>query len=189
MRLIFLYGLPATGKLTVAMELKALTGFQLFHNHLTVDLLLSTFEFGSEPFVELREQIWLSVFEQAIRAGLPGLIFTFAPEATVRDTFIPEAVRIIEEAGGTVDFVELTCPADEIRRRLAHPSRHEFGKLTSVDLFDRLLASRTFDRPHTPEPRICVDTSITSPAQAALEISRVLGLIPDSTIRPEYSGG
>src|ERR1700756_2875406 len=117
MRLIFLYGMPATGKLTVAQELKALTGFQLFHNHLAVDLLLSTFEFGTEPFVVLREQIWLSVFEQAARAGMPGLIFTFAPESTVRASFIPELLKLIESAGGTVDFAQLTCPPDEIRRR------------------------------------------------------------------------
>jgi hypothetical protein len=183
MRLIFLYGLPATGKLTVAQELKALSGFQLFHNHLAVDLLSSTFEFGSEPFVVLREQIWLSVFEQASRARLPGLIFTFAPEATVRDSFIPETLRTVEEAGGTVDFVALTCPVDEIRRRLASQSRHAFGKLTSLDLFDRLLASRTFDHPRMPEPKICVDTSSKLPAEAALEISRALGITPGAAIR------
>jgi chloramphenicol 3-O-phosphotransferase len=184
MRLIFLYGMPATGKLTVAQELKALSGFQLFHNHLAVDLLLSTFEFGSEPFVVLREQIWLSVFEQAIRAGLPGLIFTFAPEATVRDSFLPETLRIVQGAGGTVDFVALTCPPDEIRRRLARPSRQRFGKLTSVDLFDQLLAARTFDRPQMPEPKISVDTSVSTPARAALEIARALGIVPAAKAIP-----
>ena len=89
MRLIFLYGMPATGKLTVAQELAAVTGYRPFHNHLAVDLLLSVFEFGSPAFVELRETIWLSVFEQACRSGLPGLIFTFAPERTVRPQSLP----------------------------------------------------------------------------------------------------
>lgn len=184
MRLIFLYGLPATGKLTVAHELKALSGFQLFHNHLVVDLLLSTFEFGSEPFIKLREQIWLSVFEEACRACLPGLIFTFAPEATVRDSFIPETLKIIEAAGGTVDFAALTCPIDEIRKRLAHPSRHRFGKLTSVELFDQLLAANAFNRPRMPEPRISIDTSLKAPARAALEIARALGLMPAAPAIP-----
>ncbi len=36
MRLVFIYGPPGVGKLTVARELAALTGFKLFHNHLTV---------------------------------------------------------------------------------------------------------------------------------------------------------
>jgi hypothetical protein len=36
-KLVVLYGLPATGKLMVARELSRLTGLRLFHNHLTVD--------------------------------------------------------------------------------------------------------------------------------------------------------
>ena len=71
MKLIVLFGMPATGKLTVGQELAALTGFKLFHNHLVVDLLLSVFEFGSPGFVELREKIWLSVVRAACREGLP----------------------------------------------------------------------------------------------------------------------
>ena len=69
MKLIFISGLPGVGKLTVAKEVSALTGYKLFHNHLVVDLLLSVFEFGTAQFVELRESIWLSVFEHACRAA------------------------------------------------------------------------------------------------------------------------
>jgi hypothetical protein len=176
MRLIFIYGPPASGKLTVAQELKIVTGFPVFHNHLVVDLLTSLFEFGSQPFVELREQMWLSVFEQAARAGLPGLIFTFAPEGTVRPTFIPAVVELLQNAGGSVDFVELTCPTDEIKRRLDHPSRRKFGKLTSHALFDELKAAGSFDALTMPAPRVRVDTGTASPARAALEIARGLGL-------------
>jgi hypothetical protein len=38
MNLLYLYGPPATGKLTVAKDVSALTGYHLFHNHLTLDL-------------------------------------------------------------------------------------------------------------------------------------------------------
>ena len=176
MRLIFIYGPPASGKLTVAQELKRITGFPVFHNHLVVDLLTSLFEFGSEPFVALREQMWLSVFEQASRSNLPGLIFTFAPEATVRPEFIPAAVETVEKAGGTVDFVELVCPVDEIKRRLDHPARKKFGKLTSHALFDELKAAGSLDALKMPEPKVRVDTSGAIPARAALEIARGLGL-------------
>jgi hypothetical protein len=176
MRLIFIYGPPASGKLTVAQELKRITGFPVFHNHLVVDLLTSLFEFGSEPFVVLREQMWLSVFEQAARAGLPGLIFTFAPEATVRPTFIPAAIAAIEKAGGAIDFVELICPEDEIKRRLDHPARKKFGKLTSHALYDELKAAGSLDALKMPPPKVRVDSSTASPARAALEIARGLGL-------------
>ncbi len=152
MRLIFIYGLPATGKLTVARELASLTGYKLFHNHLAVDLLLSVFEFGSAPFVELREEIWLSIFERSAQSNLPGLIFTFAPESTVRPQFIPQTLDTIARAEGRLDFVELTCPLPELKRRIGDASRRDHGKLTSVSQFEQLLADGVFDAPVMPKP-------------------------------------
>jgi hypothetical protein len=93
--------------------------------------------------VQLREQIWLSVFSRACRSGISGLIFTFAPESTVRPTFVGEAIRAVTDGSGEIDFVELTCPIEEVKRRIDSPSRREFGKLTSADLFGELHALRT----------------------------------------------
>ena len=177
MRLIFLYGLPATGKHTVAQHLATLTGYKLFHNHLAVDLLLSVFDFGTQPFVDLREQIWLSVFDQAAAANLPGLIFTFAPERTVRPTFVPSALDLLARNNATVDFVELTCPFPELKQRLDNPSRRRFQKLTSTELFDQLHADGVFDASHMPTPRLTVDTSLHTPEAAAALIAQTLGLL------------
>ncbi len=176
MKLIFIYALPATGKLTVAQELAALTGYKLFHNHLTVDLLLSVFEFGSEGFVKLREQIWLSVFEQAGQSGLPGLIFTFAPEWSVRQGFIGDAIEVVRRGGGEVEFVKLTCPLAELKARMDSASRQGYGKLTSVTLFERMHAEGSFDDSYMPEPKLTLDTSVCSPKEAALRIVQELGL-------------
>src|SRR5258707_2810209 len=118
MQLIFISGMPAAGKLTVAKELEKITGYNLFHNHLTVDLLLGLFEFGSPAFVELRESIWLSVFDQACKAKLPGLIFTFAPEKTVREEFVSRAIHTVESQGGEIVFLELTCSSEKLKHRL-----------------------------------------------------------------------
>lgn len=176
MRLIFIYGMPATGKLTVARELSRITGFPVFHNHLVVDLLWSLFAFGSKPFVELREEIWLSVFRQAAENRLPGLIFTFAPESTVRAEFIPEVVKTLAASGGAVDFVELTCPVDELKRRIPDASRQHFKKLSDVAVFDQLHSGGAFASLSMPSPRVSIDTSACTPARAALEIARGLEL-------------
>ncbi len=176
MRLIFIYGLPATGKLTVARELAAATGYKLFHNHLVVDLLLSIFDFGASPFVALREEIWLSVFGQACRSGLPGLIFTFVPEATVRSTFIAEVQATVTREGGEVDFVELVCPVAELKRRIDSPSRRQYQKLTSVALFEELHAGGAFYAFPMPNPRLSLDTSLRSPAEVARAIAHALQL-------------
>ncbi len=180
MRLIFIYGLPATGKLTVAQELSKLLDYKLFHNHLVVDLLLSTFHFGSPPFVELREQIWLSVFEQACRSELNGLIFTFNPERTVRPTFVQKTLDIVSTAGGQVDFVELVCPLPELKRRIDSPSRLHYRKLSSVSLFQQLQADGEFDTAHMPKPALTLDTSLMSPEEAAAAIYTALHLIQAS---------
>ena len=176
MRLIFIYGLPATGKLTVARELSRITGFPVFHNHLVVDLLWSLFEFGSKPFVELREQIWLSVFRQAAENQVPGLIFTFAPESTVRPGFIPGAVKTLADSGSSVDFVELTFPVEELKRRLPDASRQHYKKLSDVAVFDELHAGGAFASLPMPAARVSIDTSVCTPARAALEIARGLEL-------------
>ncbi len=176
MKLVFIYGLPAVGKLTVAQELAKLTGYKLFHNHLVVDLLLSVFEFGSAPFVALRDQIWLSVFDEACRAGVEGLIFTFNPETTVRPGFVSAALDTVARSGGEVKFVELVCPLPELKRRLDSPSRLEYHKLSSLPVFEKLLADGIFDTSHMPKPALIVDTSVCTPAQAAAQIRDALKL-------------
>jgi AAA domain len=174
-RLIFLHGLPGVGKLTVARELAKLTGFRVFHNHLTVDLVESVFEFGSVPFVELREEVWLSVFSRAVAANLKGLIFTFAYDRTVRSGFIEDTQKLIESAGGEVFFVELRCSTEELESRIEHVSREEFGKLSSIGLFRELKASGAFVDPGIPGERLVVDTTKLSPSEAASVIVSKLG--------------
>ena len=175
MRLIVLFGMPATGKLTVGQELAALTGYKLFHNHLVVDLLLSVFEFGSPGFVELREQIWLGVVRAACRGGVPGLVFTFAPETTVRPEFIGILAETVKAEGGAIDFVELTCPMAELKQRMDSGSRRQFKKLTSVELFEQLHAGGNLELP-MPQARFSVDTSTCAPAEAAERIAQALRL-------------
>ena len=176
MKLVFLHGLPGVGKLTVARELAKLTGFRVFHNHLAVDLAQSVFEFGSPPFVELREKVWLEVFSQAA-AQLDGLIFTFAFDRTVRGGFIERTLEIVESSRGEVLFVELTCSAEEIERRIAHPARRQFGKLCSVEHFRELQQTGAFVNPGIPAERLIVETTeLAAPAAASL-IATKLGLI------------
>jgi AAA domain len=169
MNLIVLHGPAAVGKLTVARELAALTGFRLFHNHLVVDALLAVFDFGSAPFVRLREDMWLAVFREAAENG-QSLIFTYCPESTVRETFIPTMRdAVVAAAGGNVIFVKLTCSAgDEVlEQRLDTPERAAFHKLRAVDEYRALRAQGAFDVPDLPDSGLTIDTAAYSPAAAA----------------------
>jgi len=160
------------GKLTVARELAELTGLPLFHNHLAVDVLTPLFEFGSASFVKLRELIWLSVFQEAAKNDV-SLIFTFAPERTVRPSFIQDTITTIEARGGVVHFVRLTCDAGEIEHRLTSPSRAEFGKLQSPDQYQTLTRAGAFDYPELPAG-LTIDTGAVSPREAAVAIRSFL---------------
>lgn len=168
MKLIFLYGPAAAGKLTVGRALQQMTGLRLFHNHLVVDTLLSVFQFGTPSFVRLREQTWLSVFEAAAHEGI-SLIFTFAPESTVNPEFVESAISTVQDAGGEICFVELTCPIDVLEQRMEDPSRAQFLKLRSVETFRELRRIGADLFPPIPA-ELSIDTSAVEPAEAARRI-------------------
>lgn len=172
MKLVVLHGPPAVGKLTVARELARLTGWRLFHNHLVVDALLAVFDFGSAPFVDLRERIWHDVFAAASGGGTPALIFTFAPENSVSPAFIDRLVADARARGDELHFVALTCPEAEIERRLAQPSR-QGHKLTSLARYRELRDAGAFRSPAMP-PGPSVDTSAQTPVAAAARIRALI---------------
>ncbi|MBA4227267.1 MAG: shikimate kinase [Hyphomonas sp.] len=169
MRLIFIYGEAAAGKLTVARQLARQTGLPLFHNHLVVDAVASVFPFGSESFIRLREQFWMDVFSAAV-AEDRSLIFTFAPEPTV-DPGFPQAVKsLVESSGGEVIFIALRVSAEEQMQRIANSSRAEFGKLRSPEILSEMKEAFVASMAAMPAADIVIDTDQTSPAEAAAEI-------------------
>lgn len=169
MKLVFLHGPPASGKLTIARELSRLTGLPVFHNHLVVDTLLEVFEFGSPEFVELREQFWLSTFRAAADSGR-SVIFTFAPDPTVPTGFPQRAASIVANHAGQVHFVGLQVSPAEQERRIENPDRKRFQKLASVDTLKRIQADAESTAAETPPVDLLIDTDNTDAAGAARQI-------------------
>ncbi len=74
MKLLFLIGNTAVGKMTVGQELMKRTGLRLFHNHMTIELVLEVFGgFRAGAVRRLRDVI----FEEFASSGGYGLIFTY----------------------------------------------------------------------------------------------------------------
>ncbi len=48
MKLVFIFGPQAVGKIAVRQELQKITALKLLHNHMTIDLLAPIFRFNSE---------------------------------------------------------------------------------------------------------------------------------------------
>ena len=175
MKLIFIWGGAASGKLTVAQKLSQLTGIALFHNHLVVDALLEKYEFGEPEFVRLREAMWMTVFDTAARAG-QSLIFTFAPEATVSSDFPQHVAEVIAEAGGELKFVRLVVSREEQERRIANDSRLQFKKLVSLDLLRELRPSFATCEAAMPAADLVIDSQIDDPETASRRIATAFGL-------------
>lgn len=170
--LLVIHGPPAAGKLTVARRVAERTGWALFHNHLTVDLLLALFDFGSPQFVEHRERIWLDLIGGAIGTGR-SVVFTFNPERTVDPGFPGRLVARVAEMGGEVTWVALTCPDAVVEERVGSASRLGTGKLTSVAMYRQLRAEGAFDFPALPAD-VSVDTGELAPEEAARRITEQL---------------
>jgi hypothetical protein len=173
-QVIFLYGRPGVGKLTVGEMLSAETGYRLLHNHAVVDLVTSLFSFGSPPFVALRERIWIQAIDAALWAKSSGVIMTFAPEATVTDEFIPKLKSRVTEKKGSIHFIELRCSDEALETRITADSRERYGKLRDVYKYRKLDAQGAFDRPKMPEPDLIVDTTEQKPLEAARTIVKHL---------------
>jgi hypothetical protein len=175
MKLVFVHGPVASGKLTIAKELGRMTGYAVFHNHLVVDAVAAVFPFGTEQFVRLREKMWLDMMREAAMAKR-SLIFTFAPEPTVVEGFDRRVVESVRAAGGSTHFVQLTVPAAVQEERLTAPSRAAFGKLQSVDLLRELRTQFEASERLMPKAEVVIDTSALGPAEAARAIAETLGL-------------
>ena len=175
--LVYLYGPPAVGKLTVARRLAAMTGFPLFHNHLSVDAVGSVFTFGSEAFSEVLHRFRLDVFETAARAGR-SLIFTNnsawsgAGARQLFARFADAAAGRVRAAGGSTLFVQLEAPVAVLEQRLANADRQELGKLIDVRRLRELLAELDLSPLHPSDLRI--DTTKIDAEEAARAISGAL---------------
>jgi hypothetical protein len=132
MNLVFIYGPPGVGKLSVARELARATGYRLFDNHVSIACVETIFDFGTRPFGKLVRLIRTAVFEEAAREGV-SLVFTFVYARPHDTPFVERVFELVEGAGGAVLPVRLFCAREELERRLPHPERARVGKMASLD--------------------------------------------------------
>ena len=97
--------------MTVGLELSAITGIPLFHNHLSIEAVLPVFDFGTPPFNRLVAQFRDSMFVEAAQSDLAGLIYTmvwaFDHASDLR--FVEKQKDVFEAEGGRAVFVELAA--------------------------------------------------------------------------------
>jgi len=171
MNLAFIYGPPAVGKLTVANALAKLTGYRVFHNHLTIDLVCSIFEWGQGPFFSLVDRYRVELIEAAAKASIPGVIFTFVYAKGQDDGFVEAVVGAVERHGGRVHFVRLICERKELLRRVRAPSRRVFRKMRQVKRLREWLNRYELSSDVPYHNNIVIDNTRLGPHKAAQMIA------------------
>jgi hypothetical protein len=169
-RVVYLYGPPGVGKLTVARELVALTGFRLLHNHLTVNLVSTLFPYGTADFTRLLRQFRLMMMEEAARANIDLVVTNVNTGSADQRAFIQSLTEVVAAGGGTTAFVQLACQRDVWLTRIASESRLVESKPTDPDLILCLFENKDPFARLPFEPLLTLDTTHLSPADAAAQI-------------------
>ena len=182
MTLVVLFGPQAVGKMTVGQALCEKTGFKLFHNHMTIDMLKPVFGFGSESFNRLNDKFRLELIEEAAQTDLPGLVFTYvwALNHPSDLLFINKLEEILKHHGGEVFFVELEAPlAIRKERNLTEnrarqkPDNVEHTKIT-IDEYSELYKLNSDGDFVYPDRHLKIDNSHLPPDEAAEMIRNFL---------------
>lgn len=176
MNLVFIYGPPATGKLTVATKLVKLTGYKLFHNHITVDLVESLFEFGTERASKLSAKFRLEMFEEAGKAKLLGIIFTYVYVKDSDDEFVTSVINIIRPFDGEIMFVLLNCTKEELSKRVEESSRKNYTKVHKADKLNELFQKYEMTSPVPHQKGLIIDNTNLSPQEVARQIIQFYNL-------------
>ncbi len=174
MKLMIIHGPPAAGKLTVATEISRLTGYKVFHNHISIDYVKSVFEFGGPVFWRVVGNVRYSLIAEAARENI-SLIHTFCYEFGADDEHYAGLIASAEDNGGEVHLVLLRCDDDERRRRISNESRVRIGKLTDPNSVGRTDAPE-LNLPLPGRETLIIDTTHTSPESVALQIIEHFGL-------------
>ena len=141
MKLVWIIGDTAVGKMTVGQELMKITDLRLFHNHMTIEPVIEVFgSYQSRVTARLREVI----FEEFAASHNYGMIFTYmwAFDAPSDWEYVRHVSDMFAAQGADIYFVELVAP-QEVRlqrniteNRLSHKSSKRDTAFSNQRLLD-----------------------------------------------------
>jgi hypothetical protein len=114
MKLVIIFGPHAVGKMTVGQELAKITGLGLFHNHMTIDIVLDLFKNMPQERSRLTNLFRKEIFEAYSGSEEYGMVFTYMWALDCKEDwdYIYTVEEIFESKGGTIYYVELEADYD-----------------------------------------------------------------------------
>jgi shikimate kinase len=168
-----IYGPPAAGKLTVAAALADATGYRLLDNHLTADLALHLFQYGTKPFRTLVESLRLQLF-RAAAAEQVDVVSTFVYVEDDRD-FVSARIATVEDHGAEVCLVRLCPPPDVLEQRVTGESRGARRKLRDLEALRGYLARYDCYK-HIAGTKLSIDNTNLTADDVVIQIRTSLGI-------------
>jgi len=174
MKFLLLFGDSAVGKMTVGQELKKITDFKLFHNHMSIEPVIEVFgNYNRQVVADFRN----SVFENFAKTDNYGLIFTFIWAFDVKEDWaaVEKVSNLFKSHGAECYYVELVADQktrlerNKTENRLKHkPSKRDIevsnNRLINDDKKHRLVS---YDGEITYENYIKIDNTNLSAADVA----------------------
>lgn len=122
MKLMFLIGDTAVGKMTVGQELTKITNLHLFHNHMTIEPVIEIFGYLERKAVNRLRDV---IFEEFAASDLYGLIFTYMWAFDQRDDwgYVEHVKSIFKLSDEDIYYVELIASQEVRLRRNATENR------------------------------------------------------------------
>lgn len=108
MKLVFIIGNAAVGKMTVGQELMKITDLRLFHNHMTIEPVLEIFGYFNRGAIDRCRQV---IFEEFAKSDCYGMIFTYmwAFDQQSDWDYIEQIKSIFEPYGTEFYYAELVA--------------------------------------------------------------------------------
>jgi tRNA uridine 5-carbamoylmethylation protein Kti12 len=178
MKLVILYGPPASGKLTIAQNLAKVSDIHVFDNHQVIDMIEPIVTRKYPDFAELIYQTQRNILEAAVKANQTNVVMTFPYASNLdRDVeFITELTTTSRKLGAEVYPIFLKCSNDTLLKRAIEPSRKAYGKITTTDVMNTMIEMHNFNDYAPVEGNITIDTDQISASDAAAQIKELIQL-------------
>jgi len=158
MKFILIIGPQAVGKMTVGHELEKITKLKLFHNHMTIELVLNFFDYGTPSFKRLSNLFREEIFKEVSSSDLEGMIFTYVWYFDDKTdwVYIENLIKIFREKESEIYFVELEASIETriSRNKTEHRLNHKPSKRGESGSDDKLRESILKHRPNSLEGEI-----------------------------------
>ena len=175
--IIYLIGIPAVGKYTVAKEIGRMTGAKVVDNQLINTPVFSVLGYDGTDAFPFPHGAWehIGKIHRAVLAVIrdfcpPEASFVFTNTLDAREpldkVWFRRIERLARQRRASFFPVWLTCEAAVIRRRKNTPDRR--ARLKDIDLTNITRWTEQVEVPRVPDPNaLTLDTSRREPQQTA----------------------